>query len=138
MNRFVFLTILFFCSLGLSHQHSDQIPHLDLEMSSTEYRALLAKSVATSQFKSGKLAVAIKLGERNLDWLKYINQHREIPLSLTQKGTLASYPIERANSYNENSIYAIYGPYRTDTLHFVPETSFTLFANQKGHPPAQL
>jgi hypothetical protein len=30
------------------------------------------------------------------------------------------------------------GPYRTDTLHFIPETSFTLFESQKGHLPVQL
>ena len=31
-----------------------------------------------------------------------------------------------------------FGPYRTDTLHFVPETSFTLLQNQKDRLPAQL
>ena len=30
------------------------------------------------------------------------------------------------------------GPYRIDTLHFVPETSFTLFQTQKDHPLVQL
>ena len=30
------------------------------------------------------------------------------------------------------------GPYRTDTLHFIPETSFTLLQNQKGHLRVQL
>ena len=30
------------------------------------------------------------------------------------------------------------GPYRRDTLHFIPETSFTLFGTQKDRPLVQL
>lgn len=35
-------------------------------------------------------------------------------------------------TYNEPGIAL--GPYRTHALHFIPETSFTLFESQKGHP----
>lgn len=42
---------------------------------------------------------------------------------------------ELVNKLNSNNKI---GPFRIDTLHFVPETSFTLFENQKGRLPVQL
>lgn len=46
--------------------------------------------------------------------------------------------LEESNGRDHTSSSVYIGPYRTDTLHFIPETSFTLFESQKDRPRVQL
>lgn len=93
------------CSLGLATPLKPP-PHMDLEMSGEELRVLLAKSrIGTG--RAGVLHVLdpiVQAGERNLEWLSYINQHRENPISLYKKGELTGIPIDEARRYSRVSI----------------------------------
>jgi hypothetical protein len=52
-----------------------ELPHLDLEMSGVEYRALLKNQVRAFD-PQDELQDILTLGKRNLDWVEYINSFR--------------------------------------------------------------
>lgn len=82
-------------------------PHLDLEMSSEELAKKLnqAKTSKVGSFQIAQpLLKVIKMGERNLEWLKLINKHRNIPISLYERGELGGIPIDKPKRYSKRSI----------------------------------
>ncbi len=52
------------------------------------------------------------------------------------RGVVVFFVEKSAQEHRALKVFA--GPYRIDTLHFIPETSFTLFQIQKDHPLVQL
>lgn len=87
-------------------------PHIDLEATSTEYRILLNQQ--SIRPLSGKAKAkdpvdkAIELGNRNLDWLKKINQKKisrgEQPISFSSPTTATGYPMTQPKSYGPKII----------------------------------
>jgi hypothetical protein len=56
------------------------------------------------------VSASIRLGERNLGWLKYMNSFREDgkKLQLTKPGDLKGHPIEEPSRYNAETVSARY------------------------------
>jgi hypothetical protein len=86
------------------------LPHLDLEMDSSEYRTLLQemqkqKLVAPTD---DSVERALKLGDRLSKWIAHINQNRsaESAIRLTSASTRRGIPIDRPNIYNPEIIKA--------------------------------
>jgi hypothetical protein len=105
--RFAFAAAL--CLLPLTLQ---AMPHMDLEMTGQEYRALLKKrpsaanvlQQAEAQFspEDALLKTYIEFGERNLRWLDLVNKNRaeSDKLSLTSEATTNGYPVDNARMLN--------------------------------------
>jgi hypothetical protein len=79
--------------------------HLDFEAPSRFYElelrtqtrlGLQAKVVADD----AQLEEVVQAGKRNLDWLIFINQHRDTPLSFTVPGSLGGIPIDKPKKYS--------------------------------------
>lgn len=84
--------------------------HLDLEMSSEEYRALLTK-MESSHLKSRltddpAIRDALKLGERLSKWIALVNSGRtpETAIRLTSAETRRGIPIDKPNKYSPSII----------------------------------
>src|SRR5438270_7022383 len=79
-------------------------PHLEMEMTSREYRALYERSVLRSETPS--LKTVIDTGKRLLDWVDYVNKYRDPSnhLSLTSAETQPAYPIEKPRKINPEII----------------------------------
>lgn len=92
--------------------------HLDLEMSSAEYRAILKKSSAnkSKQVDDPAIADAIKLGERLSKWIAKVNSGRtaETAIRLTSATTRRGIPIDKPNKYSPAII-------KTDTQKILAE-----------------
>lgn len=71
-----------------------QIPHLELEMTSSEYRAALQSRDDGEE--NNELDPIIKMGKKFFDWTKLINENRPIDkkLSISNPQTQPAYPIE--------------------------------------------
>jgi hypothetical protein len=89
-------------------QNSLNIPHLDLDMTSEEYRIHLKK---TEKFKGTlqddpTISSTIALGERLSAWIRKINEGRntESAIRLTSPTDRISTPIEKPKSYSPNLI----------------------------------
>ncbi len=89
--------------------------HLDLEMSSEEYRALLSKQRQDRAVRKGMPAVehpgiteAIRLGERLSRWIAKVNEGRsaETAIRLTSASTRRGIPIDKPNMYSPDIIRA--------------------------------
>lgn len=78
--------------------------HLDLEMSSDEYRAFLKKSSSnkSKQVDDPAIESAIKLGERLSKWIAKVNTGRtaETAIRLTSATTRRGIPIDKPNKYS--------------------------------------
>lgn len=74
-----------------------ELPHLDLEMTSYEYRELTA--VFLENKGDDPLNPILDAGQRNLDWIEWINQSRADgdKLELSSEETQPSIPIEQAS-----------------------------------------
>ncbi len=77
------------------------IPHMDLEMTSAEYEALL-KTIPKSRFEEPSVEQAIKLGQRLSAWIAKVNTGRsaETAIRLTSAATRRGIPIDKPNMYN--------------------------------------
>lgn len=101
-----------FLSFGLMMTQAFASPaplHLDLEMSSDEYRELLLKeSFQNKQTTSDDPAIshALKLGERLSKWIATINANRspETAIRLTSAATRRGIPIDKPNKYSPSII----------------------------------
>lgn len=87
------------------------VPHLDLEMESSEYRELLIKMSKNKKLKMVQddgIERALKLGERLSQWIAYVNQARspETAIRLTSAATRRGIPIDTPNVYNPAIIKA--------------------------------
>lgn len=78
--------------------------HLDLEMTSDEYRAVL-KNIPSSHLKrmdDPSISEALKLGERLSKWIAKVNENRsaDSAIRLTSAQTRRGIPIDKPNSYS--------------------------------------
>lgn len=94
--------------------------HLDLEMSSDEYRALLKQQSKSSNKQmvadDPAIATAIKIGERLSKWIAKVNTGRtaETAIRLTSATTRRGIPIDKPNKYSPAII-------KTDTQNIMAE-----------------
>ncbi|MGK5081996.1 hypothetical protein WDW37_01730 [Bdellovibrionota bacterium FG-1] len=82
---------------------TQELPHLELDMDGTEYRALLANSGVQTR---GPLQQILDYGKRNLDWLDLINQNRpeNNRLELSTPETQVGIPIDHPRESNPTLI----------------------------------
>jgi hypothetical protein len=84
--------------------------HLDLEMSSSEYRLILKKLEANKIIGNEKddpaISEALKLGDRLSKWIALVNTMRtpERAIRLTSEATRRGIPIEKPNMYSPEII----------------------------------
>ncbi|GIL16715.1 MAG: hypothetical protein BroJett040_04660 [Oligoflexia bacterium] len=100
----LFLSLLLFTPLVLAKSPKAP-PHLDLELSSAEYTKLLEQSHLTF-LEADPLKQIVQVGKRNLQWLEFMNAHRDSQhqLRLTTPGSLIGYPIEKPKKYSDQTI----------------------------------
>ena len=97
-------------SLFIVHEASASPLHIDLEMSSDEYRALLKKLKSspnkTLTVDDPAIKDALKLGERLSLWIKKVNSERspETAIRLTSAATRRGIPIDKPNKYSPSII----------------------------------
>ena len=89
--------------------HTNNLPHMDLDMTGPEYQRLLNQLFSFEGFDqelANELQPIFEAGKRNLDWLKFINNHRPAgqKISLSSKETQQASPIEEPRRYNPTII----------------------------------
>lgn len=99
---------VFFLTIMTSAVYGSPV-HLDLEMSSDEYRVLLRKMNQSSNKMMGdnpSITDAIQLGERLSKWIAKVNATRtsETAIRLTSPTTRRGIPIDKPNSYSPSII----------------------------------
>ena len=103
MHKFILSLMI----LALS-SHALALPHLDLEMESSEYRQLLQEMKRNKMDAPADASVerAIKLGDRLSKWIASINASRspETAIRLTSAATRRGIPIDKPNIYNPEII----------------------------------
>ena len=101
--RMIFLTITMLLSFKAT-----AIPHLDLEMSSDEYRTLLQKASQNKSLSAEDPAIeaSLKLGDRLSKWISIINSSRPVDaaIRLTSAQTRRGIPIESPSIYSPSII----------------------------------
>jgi len=109
-----------FFSLFLTFQAHAQLPHMDLEMTSREYQALLKKQVVLRTAPQDALRDILKVGQKNLDWLDLINKNRaqDRQLELSTPETQVGIPITQANESSRSIVLNKYN----DLLAVMPQT----------------
>lgn len=109
MQSPLLVLILALSTTAWAHRENlHNFPHLDPEMTSSEYRALLPTLNAIHKNGENKtpLSRVIAAGTRNLDWLKNLNDHlsEQDQIQFTSAETQPAYPIEAPNKYNPELI----------------------------------
>lgn len=109
------LSSLTACTRSHNIELQASIPHLDLEMTGAEYARLIGNQPRLLQGLSVDddaiaLKPALDFGKRNLDFLNFINQHRDAAhhISLTSKETQTGIPIEKPIEYNLAIVLKMY------------------------------
>jgi hypothetical protein len=95
---------LLLVATGATAQTDGHVPHLDLEMTSEEYRALTEH---LGELESDDpLTTILNIGKRNLDWLEYINAARpdDQKLALSSAATQNGFPIAAPTIANRTII----------------------------------
>lgn len=107
MGKISSFAFIFFFTVSSVAQGLKSPPHLDLEASSEELAQLLEqqKKIFSSESEQA-LRKVLRAGQRNLEWLKFINSHRQVPIELYEKGGSNGYPIEKPVRYSKRSILA--------------------------------
>jgi hypothetical protein len=102
--------LTFFMALIFSSSVMAALPHLDLEMTSEEYRSHLATLSKNKAFAKDDPAIAysLKIGERLSKWIATINESRsaETAIRLTSPQTRRGVPIDAPSIYNPSIIKA--------------------------------
>jgi len=116
---------------------------MDLNLSGQEYRNLL-NNWNLSQFKeplksNDVIETCLKLGERNLDWLKHINSFlsSEKKISISKKETQQGFPVETPRVYSPTIIEAQH----KDLLAELPQVMLDVLVNGKSFtdtPPLEV
>lgn len=112
LKSLVLVAVLFIAAACSKQQsdHANHLPHLPPDATSSQLRAALYEQKQLQlEFdfedpaEAGSLDAAIKLGERNLDWLKHINSKNQStePLSFSSKATMSGYPMDKPNRYSK-------------------------------------
>src|SRR5665647_1088728 len=115
MKNYVFLLSVFMAGQTQARSFVHP-PHMDLEMSTQEYRAILKLQTQKQSFNKTlkvmaddpEIALAIQLGERLSKWINLVNTGRtpETAIRLTSKLTRRAITIENPNRYNTPIIKA--------------------------------
>ncbi|MEN9723764.1 MAG: hypothetical protein RJB38_1750 [Pseudomonadota bacterium] len=86
---------------------AERAPHFDLELTGSEYRAILMNhqkrflTAAEPSSSARQLQPVLDAGVRNLELLKHLNSGRpEAPLSLSGPDSQAGYPVDSPRIYN--------------------------------------
>lgn len=92
---------ILFCLILMPSLALASLPHMDLEMTSAEYAALL-KTIPKSATADPEIEAAIKLGQRLSAWIAKVNTGRsaETAIRLTSPETRRGIPIDKPNIYN--------------------------------------
>ena len=90
--------------LPLTSLAHGNIPDIPPDAPGAEYRAVIEQRRLT--FADDGLDPVLRMGERNLAWLDYLNQGREPKISFTSKATQTGIPIDRPSEYNPTLILA--------------------------------
>lgn len=105
--KYLFLLLFMITTIA----HGRPLLHLDPEMTGEEYRALLNRLEKEESFVSklnsnDPLKVILHQGNRNLDWIKAINEKRNAQnkLELTTPETTRAYPIDAPGFSNRKII----------------------------------
>lgn len=110
IKRTAKLMALFSLSASLfaaGQQSHEKPPHILPDVDGKYYQNLLAQSQLKIS-ESDNLGLVVKMGERNLQWLDYINKFREQKLSFSTPENTKAYPIYSPKIYNENLILERY------------------------------
>jgi hypothetical protein len=104
------MSLKFFTIFVLLSFKAMAMPHLDLEMSSDEYRALLLKNSQNKSLSSDDPAIlaSLRLGDRLSKWISIINAARPegAAIRLTSAQTRRGIPIETPSIYSPSIIQA--------------------------------
>ena len=86
------------------------IPHLELEMTSSEYRALNKRRVVPFSDSVSPLEAILAVGQRNLQWVDFVNLERSGSnrLEISSEATQPATPIEKFRSTNESIVLTDY------------------------------
>lgn len=94
------------CSFSFAAGHN-QIPDIPPDATSTQYQAWKRSFTSVLQFNNDGLNEVVNAGERNLNWLTYMNSFRaNDPISFTdrQSGSRGGYPIDKPSEYSPSLI----------------------------------
>lgn len=96
MNKLIFTLSCLFSLTAFA------LPHLDLEMTSSEYRARLSRTKKSFKQDDPAITEALQLGERLSKWIAAINATRapELAIRLTSAGTRRGIPISAPSIYS--------------------------------------
>lgn len=100
---------------SLASKAIDQpIPHLDLQMSGSEYHTLLNQRDDIDF--DDELEPVIRMGKRYFDWLKLVNSQRpeDKKLSLSDPETQPAYPIDQPKISSPKIILSLFEKLKTD------------------------
>lgn len=111
-------------------------PHLDLEMTSQEYRVLVQKAQVLESGAASELTFLLAMGARNLDWLEHINSLREPAqkLELSTAGTQGGIPIETPSLSSEAIVMQQYSAWLAATDASVSQTLLSSDATFPDNP----
>lgn len=131
INLLLKLVILSSIAFGvLPASAASKIPHLDLNMTGAEYSVLLKarETLSIDELMSDELDAILQVGQRNLDWLNFINRHRggQPKLSLSTAETAQAFPVEQPRVYNPALIQATY----QDLLEHLPAVMKDVLVNR--------
>lgn len=116
-KAFVVLILVLFSSAAFSHTQ-----HLELELSSREYAALLKDNGVLDH----ELSPVLETGKRFLDWLIFINSNRPAAnqISLTSPATQPAYPVEEPGYNNIELVLRRYQAIQTTLPRWMKEIVF--------------
>ncbi len=111
------------------------IPHLEMDMTGQEYSQILNLIATPDDFNGAHdngLKLVLKMGKRNLDWLKFINDNRDEhhKISLSSAATQIGNPIETPRLYNPSIILKNY----QDLIAQVPDSIKTVILGTGSLP----
>jgi hypothetical protein len=85
---------------------SEGRPHLELELSSQDYQALLSQRGSDDKERPDLLDDIVRYGGRMLKWVDYLNARRPTPLELTSAETQIGYPVDQPKFSNVRIVEA--------------------------------
>lgn len=137
MMKTTILVLSFISSLSFAHTRNKNIPDLPPDATTAQYLAAKRSQPARPAAVDG-LEDVVAAGERNLNWLRYINSFRpNDPISFTSKETQKGIPIDAPSEYNRDIVLKRLSDYQTE----VPvEMGRVLFQNENftQDPPVAL
>jgi len=98
MKKLTLCLALIFSTITLAQEAP---PHLDLEMTTAEYREHLKKFVSLTE-DDPAITRALNLGSRLSQWITLVNQHRSEnnAIRLTSSNTRGGIPIDKPSTYS--------------------------------------